>query len=232
MAKIFEALQRAEREYQKFRQERAAVPQVSASPKIISVVFPGGWHKLHHELSTHNLNQPLRRIMFTGVGFGVGVTHSAIEFARAMVNVPERKVLLIDANLKTPRLDRIFKIRPNIGFTDLLAANGTKVFNFVKTGKNDLYAFPCGRFYPDGVCDFKSRRLKALFKMAGEKFDYIVLDSAPIAKSSESRSLCARVDGVLLVIEAGKTGGQLVAAAKKQIEAAGGKLLGVVLNKR
>ena len=68
--------------------------------------------------------------------------------------------------------------------------------------------------------------------MAGERFDYIVLDSAPITKSSESRSLCARVDGVLLVIETGRAGVQQVAAAKKEIEAAGGKLLGVVLNKR
>ncbi|MBW2412694.1 MAG: CpsD/CapB family tyrosine-protein kinase [Deltaproteobacteria bacterium] len=232
MAKTFEALQRAEREYQALRQPRAAVPQVSASSKIVSVVSPGGWHKLHYELSARNPDQPLRRIMFTGVGFGVGVTHSVIQFARAMSSVSGRKVLLVDANLKTPKLDRIFNIRPNVGFTDLLAPNGTKVFNIVKPGKNDLYAFPCGRFYPAGVCDFKSGRLNSLFKMAGEKFDYTVLDSAPVTKSSESRSLCSRVDGVLLVVDAGKTNGQLVAAAKKEIEAAGGRLLGVVLNKR
>ena len=232
MAKTFEALQRAERQFQALRQQRETVPRISTSPEIISVVSPGGWQKLHHELSIRNRNQRLRRIMFTGVNPGVGVTHSAVQFGWTMVTASGCKVLLIDANLQTPRLNRIFNIKPSVGFSDLLVPDGTKKFNFIMTGKKDLYTFPSGRFYPDGVRDFKSRRLDTLFKVAGKKFDYIVLDSAPITKSSESRSLCDRVDGVLLVIEGGKTGRQFVAAAKKEIEAAGGKLLGVVLNKR
>lgn len=232
MAKIFEALQRAEKEHQALRQRAAVVPEAPASPKKIPLVSPDGWAKLHYELSSRYLNQPLRRIMFTGISQGVGVTHSAIQFAKAMVHASGRKVLLIDANLNAPKLDRIFKIHPNIGFSDLLSPNGTKVFNFIKAGNDDLYAFPCGRFYPDGVCDFKSSRLNALFKVAREKFDYIVLDSAPISESSESRTLCAKVDGVLLVIEAGKTSKQIVIRAKEEVEEAGGRLLGLVPNRQ
>jgi Mrp family chromosome partitioning ATPase len=65
-----------------------------------------------------------------------------------------------------------------------------------------------------------------------QRFDYTILDSAPITTFAESQAICSRVDGVLLVIETGKTRRQVAIRAKKELEEAGGRLLGVVLNKR
>ena len=69
-------------------------------------------------------------------------------------------------------------------------------------------------------------------KTMGEKFDYIILDAPPVPKFSECWVLCTKVDGVILVLEAGKTRRQVALRAKKALEEAGGRLLGVVLNKR
>ena len=63
-------------------------------------------------------------------------------------------------------------------------------------------------------------------------YDHVVLDAPPFLGIPECRVLCAKVNGVVLVIESGRTRRQVALSAKKQLEGAGGKLLGVVLNKR
>ncbi len=65
-----------------------------------------------------------------------------------------------------------------------------------------------------------------------DSYDYVVLDAPPVHGSPECRVLCAKVDGVVLVIESGKTTRSVALSAKKQLEDAGGKLLGVILNKK
>ena len=65
-----------------------------------------------------------------------------------------------------------------------------------------------------------------------KKFDYIIIDAAPIGSCPESQAICAKADGVLMVIESGKTRRQVAQRTKKELEDAGGKLLGLVLNRR
>lgn len=79
---------------------------------------------------------------------------------------------------------------------------------------------------------FESDRFDTFLKSMRAVFDYIILDGPPVPSFSEARVLCPKVDGVVLVIEAGKTREQVAVRAKKDLEEAGGKVLGVVLNKR
>jgi Mrp family chromosome partitioning ATPase len=65
-----------------------------------------------------------------------------------------------------------------------------------------------------------------------DKFDYVILDAPPVPAFPECLVLCAKVDGVVLVVESGKTRRQVALRARKQVEEVGGKVLGVVLNKR
>ncbi len=65
-----------------------------------------------------------------------------------------------------------------------------------------------------------------------DSYNYVVLDAPPVLEFAECRVLCAKVDGVVLVIDSGKTHRPVAIRAKRQLEDAGGKLLGVVLNKK
>jgi Mrp family chromosome partitioning ATPase len=65
-----------------------------------------------------------------------------------------------------------------------------------------------------------------------ESFDYLILDAPPVTIFSETQVISSKVDGVILILESGKTRRQVAQKAKKEIEAAGGNFLGVVLNKR
>jgi Mrp family chromosome partitioning ATPase len=74
--------------------------------------------------------------------------------------------------------------------------------------------------------------VKSLISSLRERFDYVIVDSAPVGVSPESTTLCDKVDAVLLVVQHGHTRREIVKRTKDIIERAGGRLLGVILNKR
>ena len=236
MGNTYEALQRAEKEFLKLKTQTAVYPVekylLSPQAKAPAVVPSNGWHELQNRLLSRYPQKPVRTLLVTGTSYGVGVTSTVVRFAQSMTKANNRKVLVVDANLKTPSLHQRYQIGPGGGVSDLLVNNGTNVFNFRRVGRNNLYVFACGRQHEDGKYSFDSRRFDTFLDFAREKFDYTVLDSAPITSFSESQAICSKVDGVLLVLAAGKTRRQVAIRAKKELEEAGSKLLGVVLNKR
>ena len=236
MGKTFEALEKAEKEF--LRRKYSTAVQASekywlgSRGKAAAPVLSNGWQALENKLFSRNGQPPVRTILVTGTSHGVGVSSTVVKFAQALAGANRRKVLVVDANLQKPGLHLKFNLRPQNGVSDLLADNGTHVVNFKKTGNRGMYVFTSGRKYAEGKCNFNSRRFETFIKFASEKFDYTILDSAPITGFSASQSICSRVDGTLLVVEAGKTRRQVALRAKKELEVAGGRLLGVILNKR
>jgi capsular exopolysaccharide synthesis family protein len=236
LKKKYEALQQAEKEFLKLKTQTAVHPVekywLSPQAKAPAISSANGWHELLNRLLSRYPQKPVRTLLVTGTSYGVGVTSSVVKFAQSMAKANNRKVLVVDANLKTPSLHQRYHFDPGGGVSDLLVDKSTNVFNFKRVGRKKMYLFACGRQYEDGKCSFDSRRFDTFLSFAREKFDYTVLDSAPITSFSETQVICSKVDGVLLVLEAGKTRRHVAIRAKKELEEAGGKLLGVVLNKR
>lgn len=203
------------------------------SPKKASArVSPNDWYELHNKLLSRHQQVRLRTLMFTGIDHGIGVTTAVVNFGRALAETSSRKVLIIDINLRTPQLHSIFKLNPDNGITELFLDNRVKTCAFKKVGEGQLSVITCGRNCSDGANYFERERIEVLIREALDKFDFVLLDSAPITKFADSQAICSLVDGTLLVIQAGKTRPQQALRAKKELEEAGGKLLGVILNKR
>jgi len=236
MGNTYEALQQAEKEFLKLKRQTAVYPVekywLSSQARAQMAVPSNGWHELQNRIISRYPQKTIKTLLVTGASYRVGVTSTVVKFAQSMAKAKNRKVLIVDANLKAPSLHQRYHIDPTGGVSELLADNNTNVFNFRKVGSEDLYVFACGRRYEDGKCSFESRRFDTFLNFARAKFDCTILDSAPITSFSESQAICSKVDGVLLVLEAGKTRRQVAIRAKKELEEAGGKLLGVVLNKR
>ena len=204
-----------------------------SSKKAAAVVSPKGWYELHNKLVSRNQHcRHFRTLMFTGIDHGIGVTTAVVNFGRALAETSSRKVLIIDINLRTPRLHSIFELNPDDGITELFLDNGVKTCAFKKVGEGQLSIITCGSNCSDGANYFERERIDGLIKEALDKFDFVILDTAPITKFADSQAICSLADGVLLVIQAGKTRPQQALRAKKELEDAGGKLLGVILNKR
>jgi capsular exopolysaccharide synthesis family protein len=94
----------------------------------------------------------------------------------------------------------------------------------------NLYVCPCGKVPPNPVEIMGSRRMQEFLRIATGSFDMVILDSSPVLGAAHVSLSPSLVDGVLLVVRADKTDKKIVLEAKRQLEMANAKVLGVVLN--
>ena len=234
MGKTYEALKWAEKEYQVSRQDRSPTSLPAGRIKPPKRVWARPAMEQYDDLKTNLLTRypdgSIKTILFAAAAHGEGASTTAVNFAASLARDSRLKVLLIDVNLRTPSLHDVFKIDHTHGLSDLVAENGHG--SPIKVGPENLYVIPCGRPQSEPVTLLGSNEFDQFLKRMSDGYDYVVLDAPPFLGIPECRVLCAKVNGVVLVIESGRTRRQVALSAKKQLEEAGGKLLGVVLNRR
>ncbi len=236
MGRTHEALERAEKEYQEHILKTALDPDKTAVTLLHRRTPKEGdtehFEELKMNLLTRFADRSIKSILFTGTALGDGTSTSAVNVARLLARDNQYNVLLVDANLRRPCLHHIFKVDHSPGLVGLLTAGGEASTPIMKVGPERLYLVTCGGNHSGPAGLFESNRFSEVMKTMCERFDYVILDGPPVGSFSESRVLSARVDGVVLVVGAGKTRRQVALRAKKELEEAGGKMLGVVLNRR
>jgi capsular exopolysaccharide synthesis family protein len=236
MGRTYEAIQRAEKEYKRILKETGvgAEERLWLTPQSDSAAPPKthGYDDIKTKLLTRYANESLKAILITGPNHGTGTTTIALTLAKDIVSNSRKKVLLVDANLRTPMLHKIFKIKPSVGISDLLSENGGTSFNFFKVGPGNLYVFPAGLSRNQKNGYFESQRFDQFLNHARKLFDYVIIDSAPVTRFQDSQSICSKVDGVIVVLSQGRTRRQVAIRIKKELEEAGARILGVVLNRR
>ena len=238
MGKTHEALERAEKEYKQTVMQSPRGPE-----KTVPAKKPGPFHmpapsesdrfqEVKTKLITRFADGSVKSILITGTAHGDGSSFTAASFATTLARDCRLNVLLIDANLRCPRLHEVFNIDVNQGLSNLLTQKQDKPSLFKKVGDGDLYLIPCGGNNTGPLSLFESNRFDHYLKTVRDQFDYVILDSPPVNTYAESRVIAAKVDGVILVIESGKTRSQVAIKAKQELEDAGAKVLGVILNRR
>jgi len=243
MGKISDALEKhsTEREQNRIemRSDSALTPKTSAqrkqTPKHKQQVIKSdlaGYEDILTRLHTQHPGESIKTIMFTGAAHGGGATTTAINFAKTLVRDHHVRVLLIDANMRTPNLRELFDIKNDQGLTDIVLDHDAKPYKVIDCDPSYLFVLATGGNYIGPVGLFESERFDIFLSKVREEFDYVILDSAPIPSFAEARVLCEKVDGVVLVVESGKIRRQVALRAKKELEDAGAQILGVVLNKR
>jgi capsular exopolysaccharide synthesis family protein len=236
MAKTHEALLRAEKEYQ----EKFIRP--AHEPKKMKVVRPPkrtssrtgmeSYEDLKTNLLSRNSDGSVKSILFNGTYHGGGCSTTVVNLASALTKDSDLKVLLLDVNLRTPGLHDAFKIDQDFGLTDFLSNGCQTEPQIKKVEPGNLHVLTCGGKASVPLALFESNEFDQFLKDVREKFDFVILDAPPMPKFAECRVLCTKVDGVVLVIEAGKTRRHVALRAIKELEEAGANLLGVVINKR
>ena len=236
MGKISNALEKRAKDVQQHRVKTTLMaPTVTGAPPPVASPIKEGLEPYEDILTRMHTGYPektIKSIMFTGATHGGGATTTVINFAKTLVKNAEVKVLLVDANLRTPQLHNLFNITNGRGLSDILMDNDDKAFKVLKFGPSYLFVLAGGGDYKGAVSLFESKRFDEFLNEMRKTFDYVLLDGAPLPNSAETRVLCNKVDGVILVIESGKIRKQVAQRAKQELEDAGARILGVVLNKR
>lgn len=174
----------------------------------------------------------IKTILITSATHGNGSSFTAVGFATTLARDYGLKVLLVDANLRSPRLHEVFNIHYDQGLSNLLTKKEEITSCLKKVGPGNLYVIPCGEKNSAPLTLFESIRFEKSLKIMREKFDYVIFDAPPVNSYAESRVIAAKVDGVVLVIGSGETRRQVAIKAKQELEEAGAKVLGVILNRR
>ena len=237
MGKTYEALERAIKEREGYDDPRPLpkpqkVSEVTSPRRSSLHVAMESYEDLKSNLFTRYSKSSLRMILFNGTANGNGSSTTAATFAAMLARDSQVKVLLVDMNLRNPSLHRLFKIYQAPGLSDILTHGGQISFEIEKVGPENLCVLPCGEKYSRGAALFENSSLDHFLRTIRARFDHIILASSPFPKFPESRVICPKVDGVVLVIESGKTRRHVAVKAKKELEEAGGKFLGAVLNMR
>lgn len=142
----------------------------------------------------------------------------------------KEKVLLIDANLRSPALHQLFKTSNNIGLTNVI--NGSSKLNEAidQTGIAQLDLLTSGTISPNPSDTIGDYRMENLLKEVGEAYDLVLIDTPPVLKSTETRILASICDGVFILLNRGKTKVEQAEESKKIMNLAQANVLGILLN--
>jgi len=141
------------------------------------------------------------------------------------------RILIVDSDLHRPRQHKIIGVENKPGLANILVGEVQFDDAVVKTDVPNLHFLPSGRVTTGvhGLLD--TPRMRELVKEVSGRYDLILFDAPPIIGVSDASLLVREVDGVLLVVQHRKYPRTVSMRAKAMVENAGGKLLGVVLNK-
>lgn len=173
--------------------------------------------------------QPLKRILVTSSTPAEGKTFVTANLAQSFIRQEDRRVLLIDSDLRASRLHLHVGASAKPGLSDYLRgdADEYQVTQMEKGG--NLCLIPGGREVSNPSELLHSDRMKQLLDRMSLIFDWIILDSPPALAVHDASILADMCDGVLFVVRAGATDFEL--AAKASAEFREKNLLGVVLNR-
>ena len=170
-----------------------------------------------------------RALLVTSAEPGEGKSMSAANLAVSLARLRQR-VLLIDADLRKPRLHQVFGAEQQPGLAEVLAGKATHSA-LRKTKISGLWLMPSGIATRNPADLLGSERFGVLVDCFAGQFDWVILDSPPVLAVTDA-SLIARVSsGVLLVVACGRTSRDVGRAAVERLDAVGAKIVGALLNR-
>jgi polysaccharide biosynthesis transport protein len=173
-------------------------------------------------------DKPYKVILITSAAMGEGKTTVACCIAIAMAQTGKR-VVLVDCDLRRPRLHRIFKKPSETGLTAALVEDVVEEHT-EETDVPNLSVYVAGPHPPNPAELLQSERFKGVLKRLSGKFDYVILDSPPVLAVTDAAVLSTLVDGVVMVTRAFQTRKELAQHALRRLTDVGAHVAGVVLN--
>lgn len=161
-----------------------------------------------------------------------GKTTTAVNTAISLAQTGA-KVLIIDADMRRPRLHSIFNISNAEGLSTTLSSDlpESEILGIIqKDEESNLHLLPSGPVPPNPAELVGSEQMKNLLVLLEERFTHVVVDSPPIASFTDGVLIASLVDGVILVVHSGKSSRQVVHRSRQLLQEIGSKIFGVVLN--
>lgn len=235
MSRTFDALRKAERHV------NGTAPRATEGPRPPAIAWSGDDARIEYErlrvwiTSPPPLDDqvliPIQTVLVVGCQAGSGATTVAARLAATLATLRSSQVLLIDANLRRPRLDHLFGLPATPGLRQALSGNGTGGREQA-TAYPNLFVLTAGHAARDAVEALDGPTVERLLAQLRPRFQRIVLDTAPLLDFPDAYELVRNVDAVVLVVEAERTPIDVARRVVQELRHVGVRRVGVVLNRQ
>ncbi len=174
-------------------------------------------------------DRPLRTLVVTSPSPKEGKTTTAVSIGITMAQAGSR-TLLVDTDLRKPRLHHVFGVDASVGLSSVLVGEGALAQAIKKTEVDKLDVLPCGPLPPNPAELLLSERFKELVAELAKSYDRVVFDTPPVGPVTDPAILGALVDGVVLVVKCEQTSKDSARQALRALHDARNHVFGVILN--
>lgn len=193
-----------------------------------SAAFAENFKTIRTSVMLSSSKAPLRHLLVTSMAPSEGKTTSVVNLALSIA-MTGKHVLLIDADMRKPRIHKIFRLGNKKGLSNYLAGIATDRI-IKKSSQPNLDIITAGPIPPNPAELLTSPRAFKLIHLAEMKYDLILFDSPPILTVSDGLNIAKLVQGTLLVARAGQTSNEMFQKGRRLLETIGAKITGVILN--
>ena len=203
---------------------------------LATVLFPRSgaaeaYRTLRANLEFASVDKKLTSLLVTSAQPGEGKTLTAANIAVAWAQAG-RRVLLMDADLRLPMINKVFVSRNEVGLTTALVKEAISLDGLVtESWQPNLWILPSGPLPPNPAELLSSQRMRTLLETAQASFDLVVLDSSPLAAVADAAVLGASVSATVIVVDAERGKRRALIKARDLLTRAGASVVGVVYNR-
>ena len=176
-----------------------------------------------------SVDQNTKTILVTSSDKNEGKTTTVSNLAVSFANL-NKKVLLIDCDLRNASIHKMFKINNIYGLTDILAKDRAVDKCIQETELENLYVLTAGAIPPNPAEILSSEKMKNLIEDLKNIYDYIFIDTPPIGLVTDAGVLSSFIDGVVLVVKSESVEKKYLEETKKKLDAVDARILGAILN--
>ncbi|MBC7328861.1 polysaccharide biosynthesis tyrosine autokinase [bacterium] len=184
---------------------------------------------LRSSLKFAGLGKPLKAILITSPEPSEGKSTVSANLAVAFAQAGQ-KTLILDADLRRPRVHEIFGLDREVGLTNLLVGEADTEEAVKPTEIDNLYAITCGPIPPNPAELLESERMREVLEELKQKFDIVIIDSPLVMGMADAVILSSICDGALIVARYNSTSRSALNQARKMLENVKANILGAVLN--
>ena len=203
--------------------------------KIISIKKPKSpisecYRGIRTSIEFSNLDKEMKVITVTSSMQNEGKTTVIANLAVSFANL-DKKVLLLEGDLRNPSVHRMFNISNINGLTDVLLNNKAFADCVHCTEVKNLHILTCGPIPPNPSEILSSNKMKEFITSLKEYYDYIFIDTPPIGIVTDAGIISTYSDGCIFVVGSKQCDIEMAKYAKERLEKVGANIIGAVLNK-
>lgn len=198
---------------------------VEKEPKSIAAE---SYRTLRTNIQYSSFDKEYKVIMVTSSEPGEGKSTTSGNLALCLAQ-GEKKVILVDCDLRKPSLHKKFKISNIVGLSDVMIGK-EELATAMHRYNNNLVILTSGKIPPNPSEMLSSKAMTTLLDTLRQNFDYIILDTPPVQAVTDSQILATKADGAILVVRAERTKKDSVQNAISLLKKVNANIIGTVLN--